>query len=145
MIYWYHIIVCVLDQHFMLEWPWPGRNWVNSILQYLGLLHLTKFTPYVHLDVIYWCHMVVCVFDLHLPLQWSRVKTQNANSGAPVMVPITIMSSICYRLRCPVFPEKLSMPPAWKVCRGHLVIRSCVCLSFCLSVIPSRFHKKCNN
>ena len=24
-IYWYHIVVCVLDLHFTLEWPWLGR------------------------------------------------------------------------------------------------------------------------
>ena len=32
--------------------------------------------------------------------------------------------------------EYVFMPPAWKVCRGHLVIESSVCLSLCLSVCP---------
>ena len=41
------------------------------------------------------------------------------------------------------------MTPAWKVRRGHLVIRSSVrpsvCLFVCLSVIPSRLQTKSNN
>ena len=26
MIYWNHMVVCVLDLHLTLEWPWLGRN-----------------------------------------------------------------------------------------------------------------------
>ena len=26
MIYWCHAVVCVLDLHFKLQWPWLGRN-----------------------------------------------------------------------------------------------------------------------
>ena len=25
-IYWYHMMFCVLDLHFTLQWPWLGRN-----------------------------------------------------------------------------------------------------------------------
>ena len=37
MIYWYHF--GVLDQHFMLEWPWLGRN---------GFLYYSTYWCYIH-------------------------------------------------------------------------------------------------
>ena len=58
MIYWYHVIVSVLDLHFTLEWPWLGRNGYVYITVPIGAT-FTKFTPTVHLDMIYLCHVVV--------------------------------------------------------------------------------------
>ena len=41
-----------------------------------------------------------------------------------------------FNFRCLLFFRfhEIFMPPAWRVCGGHLVIRSSVCLSVCLSV-----------
>ena len=73
MIYWCHMMVCILDLHFTLEWPWLGRNGSVPI----GAT-FTKLAPTVHLDMFYWCHMVVCILYLHFTLQWPRHKMEIA-------------------------------------------------------------------
>ena len=50
MIYWYHVMVCVLDLHFTLEWPWLGRNGSVHITVPIGAT-FTKLAPTVHLDI----------------------------------------------------------------------------------------------
>ena len=72
-IFWCHMVVSVLDLHFMLEWPLLGRNGYVNITVPIGATFI-KLTPAVHLDMIYWCHVVVCVLDLHFMLQWPRHK-----------------------------------------------------------------------
>ena len=69
MIYWYHVVVCVLDLYFTFEWPWLGRNDYVYITVPMGAT-FTTLAPTVHLHMIYWCQMVVCVLDLHLMLEW---------------------------------------------------------------------------
>ena len=54
----------------------------------------TELISTVHLDMTYWCHVVVCVLDLHFTLHWPRHRMALA---ALVMVPITIMSSFCWK------------------------------------------------
>ena len=134
-------MVCVLDLHFTLEWPWLRRNCQVHISIPIGAT-FTKLAPTIHLDMIYWYQVVVCVLDLHFTLEWpwlgkilrpyystywsyihqtctncsswhdlliprgglcpwstfhaSVTKTQNGFSGAPMMVPITIMSSFTF-------------------------------------------------
>ena len=68
MIYWYHVVVCVLGLLFTLEWPRLGRNGSVYITVPMGATS-TKLAPTVHLDMIYWCHVVVCVLDLHFTLE----------------------------------------------------------------------------
>ena len=68
MIYWYHVVVCVLDLHFMLEWPWLGRNGHVYISVPIGAT-FTKLASTVYLDMIYWYHVVDCVLALHFMLE----------------------------------------------------------------------------
>ena len=71
MIYWCHMVVCFLDLHFMLQWPWLESNGLVYITVHVPVgATFTKLAPTVHLDMIYWCHIVVCVLDLHLTLEW---------------------------------------------------------------------------
>ena len=73
MIYWCHVVVCGLDLHFMLEWPWLEWNvWVYITVP-IGAT-FTKLAPTVHLDMIYWCHVVVNVLDQHFTLERPRSK-----------------------------------------------------------------------
>ena len=58
MIYWYHVVVCVIDLHFTLEWPWLGGNGKVFITVPIGAT-FTKLASTVHLDMIYWYHVVV--------------------------------------------------------------------------------------
>ena len=69
MIFWCHVVVCILDLHFRLEWPWLGRNGYVHITVPIGAT-FTKLAPTVHLDMIYCYHVVVCVLDLHFRLEW---------------------------------------------------------------------------
>ena len=89
-IYRCHMVVYVIDLHFTLQWPLLGRN-DQVYISVPRSATFSKLTPTVHLDMAYWCHVVLCVFDLLFTLK--VIKTQNSTSGAPVMVPITIMPS----------------------------------------------------
>ena len=61
------MVVCVLDLHLTLEWPWLGRNGYVYITVPIDAT-FTKLIPIVHLDMIYWCRVVICVLDLHFTL-----------------------------------------------------------------------------
>ena len=50
MIYWWHMVICVLDLHFMPEWPWLGRSGYVYIT-WLWVLH----SPNLHqLFILTW-------------------------------------------------------------------------------------------
>ena len=79
MIYWCHMVVCVLGLHFTLEWPRLGGNGSVFITVSVGAtftklnwhqLFLKTTNQPIHLNMIYWCHVVICVFDLHFTLEW---------------------------------------------------------------------------
>ena len=173
MIYRCHMVVCVLDLHFTLEWPWLGRNgysiywccihqtctncssWHDLLMQRGGLcpwpifhtwvtmvrkkwlsLYYNAYESYIHQT----CANCLAWHDLLMPCgglcPWptfhaSVTKTQNGNSRAPVMVPITIISSflVPYRLAGGTL-SLLAVCPS--VCLS-------VSLSVCQSVSPSHF------
>ena len=93
MIYWCHVVVYVLDLHFTLEWPWLGRNgyYNKSILQYLWVL----YEPNLHqLLILTWSTDATWWFmSLTYISRFSDPRHKMAIVGAPVMVPITILSS----------------------------------------------------
>ena len=53
MIYWYHVLVCVLDLHFKLEWPSLGRN-DQVYITVPRCATFTKLTPTVGAAVAEW-------------------------------------------------------------------------------------------
>ena len=117
MIYQCHMVVCVLDLHFTLEWPWLGRS---GCIYYSTFASFSKLTPTVHLDMIYQCHVVVCVLDLHFTLEWpwlgrngclyyntcasftKLTPTVHLDMSAP-------MSWGCHEVVCPTFHAWVAM------------------------------------
>ena len=141
MIYWCHMVVCVLDLHFTPEWltmvkkkwlslyysthgcyvhqtctncsswpdslmphsglsPWPTFHaWVAMVRKKWLCLFNSTYGCYAHQTYTYcssWLDLLIPCGGLCLwpTFHASETKTKNGNSGAPVMVPITIMSSL---------------------------------------------------
>ena len=106
MIYWCHMVVCILELHFTLEWTWLGRKGQVYITVPMSAT-FTKLTPTVHLDMIYWCHVVVCVLDLHFTLQWPRHRMTIAGTLWWFPLQCTIMSSLILKkipVACVLWP-----------------------------------------
>ena len=90
MIYWRHVVICVLDLYFTLEWALLGMKLLSLYYSTYGC-----YIPWIYTNCSSWHHLLTPRGDL---CPWpafhaSVTKTKNGNSGAPVMVPVTIMSS----------------------------------------------------
>ena len=99
-----------LSWHDILMWlggfcPWPTfHTWVTTVRKKLLSLYNSTYGCYIH-------HIYTNCSSLHYLLmphgglcQWPTfhalvTKTQNGNSRAPVMVPLTIMSSFTFDIR----------------------------------------------
>ena len=73
-----------------------------------------------------------CFYDVHM--FWKASQMLNLKFNWHVLGDSTQHADI----------NTIFMPPAWKVCWGHLVIGPSICPFVCLSIIPSLLQTKCN-